>query len=68
MRQRGLLRQRLAGGFFDVRHIKQGAVRKAARKTDDAGPTQQLEHFANGGGFHMAQALSEGVGGGWLHG
>ena len=67
-RLRSLLRQRLAGGFFDVRHIKQGTVGKAARKTDDAGPAQQLEHFADGGGFHMAQTLGEGVGGGWLHG
>jgi hypothetical protein len=40
-------------------HVKHGAVRKAARKTDDAGLAQQLEEFADGRGFDVVQAIGK---------
>ncbi len=45
--------------LLDTLHIKQRRVRKAAGKADDAGLAQQLEEFADGGGFDVVQALSE---------
>ena len=55
----GLGGQRLVGGLADAVDVEHRAVRKAACKTDDAGLAQQLEQFADGGGFDVLQALGE---------
>jgi carboxymethylenebutenolidase len=43
----------------DAVHVEHGAVGKAAGKADDAGLAQQLEEFADGGGFDVVQAVGK---------
>ncbi|EWS63571.1 hypothetical protein Y695_03196 [Hydrogenophaga sp. T4] len=46
-------------GFADAVHVEHGAVGKAAGEADDAGLAQQLEEFADGGGFDVVQAVGK---------
>ena len=55
----GFFGQRSIDGFADAVHIEHGAVGKAPGKADDAGPAQQLEEFADGGGFDVVQAVGK---------
>ena len=55
----GFLRERLSAGLANALDVKHGAVRKASRKTDDAGLAQQLEKFTNGRSFDVVEAISE---------
>jgi hypothetical protein len=45
--------------LLDAIHVKHGAIGKAARKADDAGLAQQLEEFADGGGFYVIQTIGK---------
>jgi hypothetical protein len=56
----GFFGQRGVDRLADAVHVEQGAVGEAAGKTDDAGLAQQLEEFADGGGFDVVQAVGEG--------
>src|SRR5690606_27085181 len=58
-RSTGFFGQGSIAGSADAVHVEHGAVRKAARKADDAGLAQQLEEFADGGGFYIVQAVGK---------
>ena len=47
-------------GRLKAFHIKQGRIRKAPGKADDAGLAQQFEQFADGGSFDVLQSLGKG--------
>ena len=47
-------------GFADAVHVEQGAVGETAGEADDAGLAQQLEEFADGGGFNVVEAVGKG--------
>jgi hypothetical protein len=40
-------------------YVKHGAVRKAARKADDAWLAQQLEEFADRRGFYVIESFGK---------
>lgn len=58
-RRAGLFAQGLVDGLADTVHVEHGGVRKAAGKADDAGLSQQLEEFTDGGGFNIVQAVGK---------
>ena len=58
-RRAGLFGQRLAAGFLDAFDVEHGRVGKTAGKADDAGLAQQLEEFADGGGFDVVEAVGK---------
>jgi hypothetical protein len=55
----GLFGQGFVGSLLNAGHVKHGAVGEAAGKADDAGLAQQLEEFADGGGFDVFQAVGK---------
>ena len=59
----GRFGQCLLGGLPDALHIEQRRIRETTRKADDAGLAQQLEQFADGGGFNVANAVGKTDGG-----
>jgi len=55
----GFFGQRGVDGFADAVHVEHGAVGEAAGETDDAGLTEQLEKFTDGGGFDVVQTVGK---------
>ena len=62
-----VLLQRGQRGLAYAIDIKQCAIRKAARKADDAGLAQQLEQFADGRGLDVVKPVGIRQGGGSGH-